>query len=140
MLEALGSPGERSILSEKRRTVAGDREEEKPGSFAAGESQEDEGIAEGRQAERESESEERPERRGSSSVDESSEAERREEEEEDEEKGANSVEASKENMTKDKADQKTPGMSQKCRSKLFILISNNNYKSNEANLRLVAES
>lgn len=121
MLEALGSPGERSILSEKRRTGTGDgEEEEKPGSFAAGESQEDEGIAEGRQAERESE--ERPERRGSSSVDESSEAERREEEEENGEKGANSEEASKENTTKDKTDQKTPGICQKIRLKLFIII------------------
>lgn len=120
MLEALGSPGERSILSEKRRTGTGDGDEEKPGSFVAGESQEDEGIAEGRQAERESE--ERPERRGSSSVDESSEAERREEEEENGEKGANSEEASKENTTKDKTDQKTPGICQKIRSKLFIII------------------
>lgn len=136
MLEALGSPGERSILSEKRRKGTGDREE--PGSFAAGESQEDEGIAEGRQAERESE--ERPERRGSGSVDESSEAERREEEEENREKGANSEEASKENTTKDKTAPKTPGIYQTFRSKLFILISSNNYKSNEANLRLMAES
>lgn len=102
MLEALGSPGERSILSEKKRTATGDRKQEKPESFAAGESQEDKGIAE-----------ERPERRGSSSVDESSEAVRREEEEENEEKGANSEEASNENITKDKTDQKTPGIYQK---------------------------
>lgn len=116
MLEALGSPGERSILSEKRRTGTGDGEEEKPESFAGRESQEDEGIAEGRQAERESE--EKPESR--SSVDESSEAERREEEEENGEKEANSEEASKENTTKDKTGQKTPGIYEKFRSKLFF--------------------
>lgn len=113
MLEALGSPGERSILSEKRRTGTGDGEEGKPESFAGRESQEDEGIAEGRQVERESESEERPERRGSSSVDESSEAERREEEEHNGEKEANSEEASKEKATKDKTGQKTPGIYKK---------------------------
>lgn len=124
MLESLGSPGERSILSEKRRTGTGDGEEEKPESFVGGKSQEDEGIAEGRQADRESE--ERPERRGSSSVDESSEAERREEEEENREKGANSEEASKENATKDKTGQKTPGIYEKFSSELFILISENN--------------
>lgn len=40
MLEALGSPGERSILSEKkRRTGTGDGEEGKPASFQQEESQ-----------------------------------------------------------------------------------------------------
>ena len=41
MLEALGGPGEQSILSQKKRTGTRDREEEKHVSLGDGESQED---------------------------------------------------------------------------------------------------
>ncbi|KAI9522594.1 hypothetical protein NQZ68_034946 [Dissostichus eleginoides] len=45
MLEALGGPGERSILSQKKRDGNGDREEEKEDSRGDGESQEDNHVA-----------------------------------------------------------------------------------------------
>lgn len=101
MLEALGGPGERSILSQKRRTGNGDGEEEKHESLGDGESQEDNDIAEEMQVKKENG--ERPGSHGSESVDESSEAEKKEEEEEEyDKKRANSEENSEENITKDK--------------------------------------
>ncbi|KAK1889278.1 Chromogranin-A [Dissostichus eleginoides] len=45
MLEALGGPGERSILSQKKRDGNGDRDEEKEDSRGDGESQEDNHVA-----------------------------------------------------------------------------------------------
>lgn len=72
MLEALGSPGERSILSEKkRRTGSGDRVEGKPASFleegsqAGGSSQEkaEQKVEESREADKRSEGEEDREKR-----------------------------------------------------------------------------
>lgn len=100
MLEALGGPGERSILSQKRRTGNGEGEEEKHESLGDGESQEDNDIAEEMQVKKENG--ERPGSHGSESVDESSEAEKREEEEEYDENRENSEENSEENITKDK--------------------------------------
>lgn len=99
MLEALGGPGERSILSQKRRTGNGDGEEEKDESLGGEESQQDGDIAEEVEVKRESD--ERPGSHVSESVDEWRDAEKREEEEE-EEKRANSEEDSVENMTKEK--------------------------------------
>ncbi|KAM9339531.1 uncharacterized protein ABDE67_017176 [Symphorus nematophorus] len=101
MLEALGGPGERSILSQKRRMLNGDGEEEKDESQGDEESQEENGMAEEMQVKRENE--ERP----VSHMEEWSEdkTEKREEEEEDEEyeeKRADSQENSEENMTKEK--------------------------------------
>ncbi|XP_035534802.1 chromogranin-A [Morone saxatilis] len=91
MLEALGGPGERSILSQKRRIGNGEGEEEKDERLGDEESQEDGDIVEEVQVKRENDEEP-----GSPvSVDEWSEgkAEKREEEEEDyEEKRANSEE------------------------------------------------
>lgn len=89
MLEALGSPGERSILSEKkRRTGTGDGEEAQPASFLQEESQA------GRDGE------EKLERRASShSAEESGDAEKRSGGGEDGEKRANSEEGSKEEKT-----------------------------------------
>lgn len=104
MLEAFGGPGERSILSQKRRTGNGDREEEKDAGPGDGESQGDNEIAEEVQAK--GENDERPGSHVSESADEGSEgqAEKREEEEEEyEERRANSEEDSEEeNMSKDK--------------------------------------
>ncbi|XP_044026100.1 chromogranin-A [Siniperca chuatsi] len=105
MLEALGGPGERSILSQKRKTGNGDGGEEKDESLGDGESQEDNGIAEEVQVKREND--ESLGSHTSESVDEWSEgkAEKREDEEEEEyeEKRANSVEnLEEESMTKDK--------------------------------------
>ena len=81
MLEALGGPGERSILSQKRMTGDADREEEKDENLRDKESPEDDNIAE----EVKTEDEERP----GSHV---SEAEKREDEEQ-EEKRVNSEES-----------------------------------------------
>lgn len=100
MLEALGGPGERSILSQKRRTGNGDGEEEKDDVLRDGESREDNDVVEEKR-----ENDESPGSHMSESVDEWSEgkAEKREEEEEDEEKRVNSEEDSEEeNMIKDK--------------------------------------
>ncbi|XP_076611821.1 uncharacterized protein LOC143335971 [Chaetodon auriga] len=100
MLEALGGPGERSILSQKRRTGNGDGEEEKDESLGDEEAQQDSDIEEEGEVKRESD--ERPGSHISESVDEWREgkAEKREKEEED--KRANSEEDLEENMTKDK--------------------------------------
>ncbi|KAK5853127.1 hypothetical protein PBY51_006944 [Eleginops maclovinus] len=100
MLEALGGPGERSILSQKKRTGNGDREEEKDDSRGNGESQEDNHVAE--EVKEKREKNESPGSHASESEDESSDgkAEKREkEEEEDEEKRAKSEE---EHMMKQK--------------------------------------
>ncbi|XP_068432553.1 chromogranin-A [Clinocottus analis] len=95
MLEALGGPGERSILSQKRRPIDGEEEEEEEeeeDGVAAGGSRDDGGVAEELEEEEKRENEEGP---GShASVDEP-----REEDEDDEEKSAASEE---ENMIKDK--------------------------------------
>lgn len=98
MLEALGGPGERSILSQKKRTGNGDGEEDKDVNLRDGESKED--VAEEVQEKRGND--ESPGSHISKSVDEWREgkAEKRgEEEEEYEEKRVNSEE---ENMIKDK--------------------------------------
>ncbi|KAM7368081.1 hypothetical protein PAMP_014332 [Pampus punctatissimus] len=104
MLEALGGPGERSILSQKRRTGNGDKEEEKDDSLVDGKTQEDNDIGGEVQAKREND--ENPGSHVSESVDDWNEgkAEKREEEEEEYEiKRENSEEISEEeNMTKDK--------------------------------------
>lgn len=96
MLEALGGPGEQSILSQKKRTGARDREEEKHVSLGDGESQEDNEEVQVKREHAES-----PGRHVSESEDEWSEgkAEKREEEEEYGEKRADSEE---EHMIKDK--------------------------------------
>lgn len=104
MLEALGGPGERSILSQKRKTGNGDGEEEKDESLGDGESQEDNDTGGELQAKREND--ENPRSHVSDSVDDWSEgtAEKKEEEEDEyEEKRENSEENSEEeNMTEDK--------------------------------------
>ncbi|XP_067429404.1 chromogranin-A [Thunnus thynnus] len=104
MLEALGGPGERSILSQKRKTGNGDREEEKDESLGDGESQEDNDTGGELQAKREND--ENPRSHVSDSVDDWSEgtAEKKEEEEDEyEEKRENSEENSEEeNMTEEK--------------------------------------
>lgn len=92
MLEALGGPGERSILSQKRMMGNGDVEEEKHQSLGA----EEEGKRE---------NDERPGSHSFESADESSEgkSEKREEEDEEfDEKRANSEEDPEENITNDK--------------------------------------
>ncbi|KAL3052718.1 hypothetical protein OYC64_005278 [Pagothenia borchgrevinki] len=91
MLEALGGPGERSILSQKKRDGNGDREEDKEDSRGNGESQEDNHVA-GEVKEKRGKNES-PGSHASESEDESTEgkAEKREKEEE-EEKRANSEE------------------------------------------------
>lgn len=67
MLEALGSPGERSILSEKkRRTGTGDGEEGKPASFREEESQAERKVEESGEAEERSGREEDGEKRADS--------------------------------------------------------------------------
>lgn len=107
MLEALGGPGERSILSQKRTTGNGDEEEEKDESPEDGEPREDNDVDE--EAQVKGENDESP---GSQSADEwgAGKAEKREEEEEEEEyeeKRANSEENSEEeNMAKDKKGKK----------------------------------
>lgn len=101
MLEALGGPGERSILSQKRRAGNGDGEEEKDESLGDGESQEDNDIGGEVQAKREND--EKPRSHVSESVDDWSEGtvEKREEEEVYEEKRENSEEnLEEENKTK----------------------------------------
>ncbi|XP_070842891.1 chromogranin-A [Chaetodon trifascialis] len=100
MLEALGGPGERSILSQKRRTGNGDGEEEKDESLVDEESQQDSDIEEEGEVKRESD--ERPGSHISESVDEWREGKAEKREEEEEEKRANLEEDSEENMTKDK--------------------------------------
>lgn len=97
MLEALGGPGERSILSQKRMMGNGDVEEDKrqsPGDEEArGDSEEKRG------------NDERPGSHSFESADEASEgkAEKREEEEEEfDEKRAKSEENPEESTTKDK--------------------------------------
>ncbi|XP_029352157.1 chromogranin-A [Echeneis naucrates] len=100
MLDALGGPGERSILSQTSRTEKGDREAEKDESHRGRESQEDNGFTEDVQVKRGND-DENPGSHVSESMEEWSEgkAEKRErEEEESEEKRSNSVEG---NMTKD---------------------------------------
>ncbi|XP_073348434.1 uncharacterized protein [Pagrus major] len=96
MLEALGGPGERSILSQKRTPGNVDGEEEKDENPGDEESQEDNNIAE----EVKRESEERPGSHVSESVDKWSKAEKREEEKEEEEKKRGN---SEENVEKKKA-------------------------------------
>lgn len=105
MLEALGGPGERSILSQKRRTGNGDGEEEKDESLGEEESQQDSDIAEEVEVKRESD--ERAGSHVSESLDEWREGKAERREEEEEEKRANSEEDSEENMTKDKKSKKT---------------------------------
>ncbi|KAM7395619.1 hypothetical protein PAMA_007065 [Pampus argenteus] len=103
MLEALGGPGERSILSQKRRAENGDEEEEKDDSLVDGKTQEGSDIGKEVQAKREND--ENPGSHVSESVDDWNEgkAEKREEEEEYEMKREDSEEISEEeNMTKDK--------------------------------------
>ncbi|KAK9531735.1 hypothetical protein VZT92_011141 [Zoarces viviparus] len=100
MLEALGGPGERSILSQKRGTGNGDGEEEKDDSLGDGESQDDSDVAEELKEKRQHD-----ESPGSHvSVDEWSEgkAEKREEEEEDEDSEEKRVHSEEEDMIKDK--------------------------------------
>ncbi|XP_058469888.1 chromogranin-A [Solea solea] len=110
MLEALGSIGERSILSQKRKTENGDGEEEKAESLKDGDSREDSvDIMEETPVKREED--ESPGGHVSESVDEWSEGktgkredEDEDEEEEEEEKRAHSEESSeeeeKENLSK----------------------------------------
>ncbi|XP_070782017.1 chromogranin-A-like isoform X2 [Enoplosus armatus] len=100
MLEALGGPGERSILSQKRRTGNGDGEGEKDESLGDREPQEDNDKAEEVQVKRGND--ESPGSHASESAEwTEGMAEKREEEEEYEEKRANSEENSEEeNMTK----------------------------------------
>lgn len=99
MLEVLGGPGERSILSQKRRPGNVDEEKEKDETLRDGESQETNDSTEDIKRE----NDEHPGSQVSESEDDWSEgkAEKREEEEEEEseEKRANSEE---DNMTKDK--------------------------------------
>ncbi|CAJ1077345.1 chromogranin-A [Xyrichtys novacula] len=103
MLEALGGPGERSILSQKRTTRHGVGEEEKDDRTEDGESQEDNNITEEVQVKRGND--ESPGSHVSEVKDEWSEgkAEKREEEEEEEESDLNSQEKSEEgSMAKEK--------------------------------------
>ncbi|XP_054475076.1 chromogranin-A [Anoplopoma fimbria] len=101
MLEALGGPGEQSILSQKKRTGNGDGEEEKEDSLVDGESQDDNGVIE--EVKEKRENDKSPGSHISASVEEWREgkAEKREEEEGEDydEKRANSEE---EHMIKDK--------------------------------------
>ncbi|XP_039981544.1 chromogranin-A [Xiphias gladius] len=126
MLEALGGPGERSILSQKRRTGNADGEGEKNESLRDGEYQADNDIFEEVQVKREDD--ESPGSHVSKSVDEWHEgkAEKREEEEEEEyeEKRANSEENSEEeNISKDissaASDEKTDAPRKKSKEKKF---------------------
>ncbi|XP_059212654.1 chromogranin-A [Centropristis striata] len=104
MLEALGGPGERSILSQKRRTGNGDGEEEKGDVPGDGESQE---VKEKR------EREENP----GSHVSESEDDKREEEDEEYEEKRANSEEK---HMIKDKKGAGRAAPRLKSKDKKFV--------------------
>ena len=101
MLEALGGPGEQSILSQKKRTGTRDREEEKHVSLGDGESQED-----NEEVQVKREHDESPGGHVSADEDEWSEgkAEKREEEEEeeDDEYGQKSADSEEEHMIKDK--------------------------------------
>ncbi|KAK5903746.1 hypothetical protein CgunFtcFv8_007500 [Champsocephalus gunnari] len=90
MLEALGGPGERSILSQKKRDGNGDREEEKEDSRGNGESQEDNHVA--GEVKEKREKNESPGSHASESEDESTEGKAEKREEEEEEKRANSEE------------------------------------------------
>ncbi|KAM6992393.1 chromogranin-A [Tautogolabrus adspersus] len=101
MLEALGGPGERSILSQKRRTGHVDRGEEKDDSLEDGEPQEDNNTGEEVQVKREND-----ESPGSHvSEDEWSEGKPGKREEKEEESDLNSKEKSEEgNMAKEKKD------------------------------------
>ncbi|KAL7388682.1 hypothetical protein ABVT39_018951 [Epinephelus coioides] len=100
MLEALGGPGERSILSQKRRTGNGDREEEKHVSLGDRESQEDSDIVEEVQVKREDD--EGPRSHISEAADEWSEGRAEKREEEEEEYGQKRANSGEENMIKDK--------------------------------------
>lgn len=103
MLEALGGPGERSILPQKRKMANGDVEEEKRQSPGDEEARGDSEVAGEMQDKREND--ERPGSHSFESKDESSEgkAEKREEEEEEfDEKRENSEENSEESIAKDK--------------------------------------
>ncbi|TKS76006.1 Phospholipase B1, membrane-associated [Collichthys lucidus] len=101
MLEALGGPGERSILSEKRGTGNGDGGEEKDESMGDEESQKEKDAAE--EVLVKTKNEERPRSHVSESVDEKKEEEDDDEEEEEyENKRGRSEDISEENMTKDK--------------------------------------
>ncbi|XP_071760356.2 chromogranin-A [Centroberyx gerrardi] len=112
MLEALGGPGERSILNQKRRTGNGDGGEEEDESLRDKESQERNEI--GGKGQEKREKDESPGNHVSDSVSDWSEGkaekreeEKEEEEEDDEEKRAKSEENSEEgfeeeNMSKDK--------------------------------------
>nr|XP_020488031.1 chromogranin-A [Labrus bergylta] len=99
MLEALGGPGERSILSQKKRTGHVDRGEEKDESLEDGEPQEDNNTGEEVQVKREDD-----ESPGShASEDEWSEGKPGKREEKEEESDLNSNEKSEErNMAKEK--------------------------------------
>ncbi|XP_010793497.1 chromogranin-A [Notothenia coriiceps] len=90
MLEALGGPGERSILSQKKRDGNGDREEEKEDSRGNGESQEDNHVA--GEVKEKREKNESPGSHASESEDESTEGKAEKREKEEEEKRANSEE------------------------------------------------
>lgn len=103
MLEALGGPGERSILSQKRMMGNGDAEEEKRQSPGDEDARGDSEVAGEMQDKREND--EGPGSHSFESADESSEgkAEKREEEDEEfNEKRANSEENPEESITKDK--------------------------------------
>ncbi|XP_062293779.1 chromogranin-A [Scomber scombrus] len=107
MLEALGGPGERTILSQKRRAGNGDGEEEKDESLGDGESQEDSDIGGEVQAKRDND--EKPRSHVSESADDWSEgkAEKRQEEEVYEEKQEKSEEnLEEENKTKKDEEEK----------------------------------
>ncbi|XP_042359283.1 chromogranin-A [Plectropomus leopardus] len=100
MLEALGGPGERSILSPKRRTGNRDGEGEKDESLGDGESQEDSDIVDEVQVKREND--EIPGSHASESVDEWRKGEAEKREEEDEGYGQKRAKSEEEHMIKDK--------------------------------------
>ncbi|XP_070705896.1 chromogranin-A [Pempheris klunzingeri] len=142
MLEALGGPGERSILSQKRRTGNGDGEEEKDERLGDGELQEDNDISEEMQVKKENDKSP-----GSLSVDEWSggKAKKREEEEEDyrektekseedsmtkNKKGAGSDE--KRDAPRDKSkEKKSDGEDEEEKDKRSALFSHNREKEQE---------
>lgn len=123
MLEALGGPGERSILLQTRRTGNGDDEEEKDEARRDGGSQEDGDISEEVEVKREDE--ENPGSHLSESVDEWSEGktEKREEELEEEEYVEKKANSEEENMTKEKkgamSDEKRDSPRNKSKEKKF---------------------
>ncbi|XP_029281613.1 LOW QUALITY PROTEIN: chromogranin-A-like [Cottoperca gobio] len=102
MLEALGGPGERSILSQKKRKVNGDGEEEKKDNLGDGESQEDNDVTQ--EVKEKRENDKSPGSHVSESVDESSEgkAEKREEEEYEEKRTNLEEDSEEEDMMKHK--------------------------------------